>query len=173
MSRESLLREARTTEAMKKGYMGLEGKFAVIAKTLGHPIIQHGGNTVENNFIDDPFDLRDEDDMPTMDAEDSSHELGVHFDGLSSGINLSITVNHYHREISCTFEGRKVYVEMSGELEGFAPGESWESHIETLYGRARKIEKTRKPEERKRLNAEADRRRRQILEDFRDKWGLT
>ena len=46
MNREEAIREARTIEAMKKGYAGLGGKFAIIAKILGYPIIEQGSSKI-------------------------------------------------------------------------------------------------------------------------------
>ena len=58
MNREEAIREARTIEAMKKGYAGLGGKFAIIAKILGYPIIEQGSSMFNQSFLDDPFDAK-------------------------------------------------------------------------------------------------------------------
>jgi hypothetical protein len=173
MNRESLLREARTIEAMKKGYMGMEGKLAVVAKRMGQPIIHHGLSNFHQSFLDDPFSEHDEDEMPTMADDDRSYEIGMSFNGLSSGMNMSITLHSTHNEIVCEYQGKKVYRELAGELEAFVPNDEWESKIESLYNRAKRIEKKQKPAMRRELVAEAERRKRQILEEFKEKWGLT
>lgn len=175
MNKESLLREARTTEAMRKGYMGLEGKLAVIAKRLGSAIVHQNLSSYDQNLYENPFfadDLGDGD-LPTIGDDDNSMEIGVCFNGLSSGLNMTITVRHDHRDISCEYDGRKVYHEISGDLERFAPDEAWESKVEALYGRAKQVEARKKPQERRAVSMEADRKRRQILEEYKDKWGLT
>ena len=71
MNVEKVLKEQREIEAMSKGYMGLEGKFSTIAKRLGTPIIRQGGGNFEQTFLDDPFDLS-EDEILTIDEEDHS-----------------------------------------------------------------------------------------------------
>ena len=172
MNREDRLREARTTEAMKKGYTGMEGKFATIAKRLGEPVLQQGSSCYEQTFMDDPFAAELSDDsLPMMDEEENSYEIGLHFDGLSRGANLSIFVHHYNKEIVVEFEGRKVYQEIAGELERFAPG-SWEDKIDSFYSTAKLIERRQKPLERKKLIEEANKKRKEIFDDFKSKWGL-
>ena len=175
MNKESLLREARTTEAMRKGYMGLEGKLAVIAKRLGSPIVHHNLSSFDQNFFSNPYfeESLADGDLPTLGEDDNSTEIGLSFNGLSSGINMTITIRHDQREISCEYNGRKVYHEVSGDLERFAPDESWEGKIESLYVRAKQIESRRRPQEKKAVSLEADRRRRELLEQYKEKWGLT
>jgi hypothetical protein len=172
MNREEMLREARTTEAMRKGYMGLEGKFAVIAKFLGNSIIQQGSRNFDQTFMEDPYAELEEDDILTLDSEDSSYEIGVQFDGLSKGINMTISVMNYLREITCRYEGKIVYQEISGELEGFVPDETWEQHIDNLHHVARTIEKQRRPAEKKKLIETAQKRKNEILDFLKDKWGF-
>ena len=173
MNREEMIREARTIEAMRKGYMGMEGKFAMIAKRLGQPIIEQGSRSYEQTYLDDPFDLKDENTIPIFDDTDQSHEIGMHFDGLSRGINLSIFMKNFHREITCEYNGFTVYKEVSGELERYVPHENWEHGLERLFESAKKVEKRQKPEERKKLLNAANRKRQELLQEFRDKWGLT
>ena len=169
MNKEMMLREARTTEAMRKGYMGLEGKFAVIAKRLGSPMISQ--NLPEQDIMD-AFAVEDPKDLPVMDLDDVSSELGTHFNALSLGMNLSVTVYFLHRDISCEYQGRKVYHEVGGELERFAPNEEWEELVARLYERAKRVESIRKPHEKKEMLQDAERKRRKILQDYKEKWGL-
>jgi len=168
MNKEMLLREARTTEAMRKGYMGLEGKFAVIARRLGSPIVSQA---VENDSIMD-FEPQSPENIPFMDVEEMTTELGLNYDGLSLGMNLSVTVYFLYREISCVYQGRKVYHEVGGELERFAPNEEWEALVAKIYDRAKRVESIRKPHEKKELVKDAERKRRKILEEYKEKWGL-
>lgn len=172
MNREEMLKEARTTEAMKNGYMGLEGKFSTIAKYLGQPIFHQGGRVFEQTFLDDPFAEEDPDAIPMMDEEEQSYEVGLQFDGLSSGINLTISVAYHLREITCRFEGKIVYREVAGELEGYAPRPEWESKIESLFSVAKKAERRQRPTERARLIEANTKKRNEILEHLRNKWGL-
>lgn len=172
MNREQMIKEARTIEAMRNGYMGLEGKFSVIAKNLGQPIVHQGSLFVDQTFLDDPYKLEDPDEIPMMDEDEHSYEVGLQFDGLSSGINLTISVQYHLREIICRYEGQIVYKEISGELEGYAPNEAWESKIEGLYNVARKQERRLRPIERAKLAEAAGKKREEVLEYLRKKWGL-
>lgn len=173
MGRQEQIREARTIEAMRHGYMGMEGKFAVIAKRLGQPIIHQGSKSFEQSFLSDPFELPEENSIPVFEQEENSYEVGLIFDGLPRGVNMSIIMYFYNREIICEYEGRKVYKEMSGELEAYAPDVIWEKKIESLYEMAKKIERKNKPIEKQKIAEEANKKRKEILDDFRNKWGLT
>jgi hypothetical protein len=172
VNKEELIREARTTEAMKKGYMGLEGKLAVIAKFLGDPIIQQGGKHFDQTFLEDFYELPDENEIQEMSEDESSYEIGLQFDGLSRGFNLTISVMNYLREITCRYHGQIVYREISGELEGFVPSEEWEKNINDLYNSAKKIEKNRKPIEKAKFIEEAEKRKIKIIDYLKSKWGL-
>lgn len=174
MNKEQMLKEARTIEAMRKGYMGLEGKFAAIAKFLGYPIIRQGGLYFETSHLSDPFedDTKEEGEIPVLDDEQESYQIGIHFDGLSRGINMTISVLSHFREITVKYEGQTVYKEVGGELEGYAPYEEWEDKIENLYNVSRKIERQRKPQEKRELAELAEKNKKEILEILRLKWGL-
>lgn len=173
MNREDRLREARTTEAMKNGYTGMEGKFALIAKRLGQPIMHQGSSCYEQTFLEDPFAIEDkEDTLPMLDEDDNSYEIGLHFDGLSRGANLSVFVHFYNNEIVVEYEGRKVYREIAGELERYAPAPEWESKIESFYNAAKMADRRQKPFERKKMLEEAKKKRQEIFDDFKSKWGL-
>jgi len=171
MNREEMIKEARTIEAMKHGYMGLEGKLSTIAKYLGQPIFHQGSRVFEQTFLDDPFAEKEED-IPMMDEEEQSYEVGLQFDGLSRGINMTISVQYHLREITCRFEGHIVYKEVSGELDGYAPYPEWEDRIESLFSVAKKVERQRRPMERAKLAEANNKKRSEILEHLRNKWGL-
>jgi len=172
MSREKLIQEQRTIEAMKKGYMGLEGKFVTITRGLGYPVIKQGGLNFEQSFLEDYYNLPEEDEIPVMDEEEGSYEIGMSFDGLNRGMNLSILLLYHNREISVRHEGRLVYKELAGDLEGFVPDDIWENKINDLFVLCKKIEKKDKPLERKMLRQMADKRRNEILENLKLKWGF-
>lgn len=173
MNRDQILQEARTLEAMKKGYMGLEGKFCSITKRLGEPLIRQGGLYVDRTYLEDPYaDTMNENDIPTLDENQESYEIGVYFDGLTRGLNLTISILFHLREIVVRYKGQVVYKEVAGELEGFAPTDEWEKHIEDLYFSVKKIEKEQRPIEKKELIQQANRKRQEILEELRLKWGL-
>lgn len=172
MSREQQIKEARTIEAMKKGYMGLEGKFCSIAKHIGQPIFHQGSRVFEQTFLDDPYHIPEEDEIPVMDEEQNSYEVGQQFDGLTRGMNLTISVAYHLREITCRFEGRIVYKEIAGELEGYAPDPAWEDKIESLAMLARRLERQERPVERAKLIESNKKKKTEILEYLKLKWGL-
>lgn len=171
MNRDQMLKEARTIEAMRKGYMGLEGKFCTIAKRLGEPIIRQGSLYVNRNYLPET-DQIEEDEIPTMDDDQDSYEIGIQFDGLSRAMNLTISVLFHLREITVRYEGQIIYKEIAGELDGFAPIDEWEEKIEELYSVSRKIERQQKPIEKRKLIEKAHKKREEILESLRLKWGL-
>ena len=173
MNKEQMIKEARTIEAMKKGYMGLEGKFSIIAKHLGQPVIAQGSRVFEQTLLDDPYAVDDPEEIATIDEDESSHEIGLQFDGLSRGINMTISVQYYLREITCRYQGQVVYKEISGELEGYVPNEMWEEKVEEFSSLSRKIEKQQRPIEKRKIAEENQKRRIEILEVFKNKWGLT
>lgn len=172
MSAESEIKEARTIEAMKKGYMGLEGKFCNIAKILGQPILRQGSTMFDQTYLDDPYEVEDEFFIQTLDENDNSYEIGVQFDGLSRGINMTISVQHHLREIVCRFQGKIVYKEVSGELECFVPNDEWEDKIISLSETSAKIDRKNRPLEKQRLKRETEKKRSEILDYLRNKWGL-
>jgi len=55
--REKKIQEQRTIEATKKGFMGLSGKFGIILKNLGEPIVSHssGEGSMSSSYLDDPW----------------------------------------------------------------------------------------------------------------------
>lgn len=176
MNREEAIREARTIEAMKKGYSGLGGKIATIAKIFGEPIIeQQGGMLLQSGYLEDPYaaDYEDENTLPIFDEEERAYEVGSVFDGLRHGINLTILLRHYQREIVCEFNGHKVYWEVAGELEAFVPDDAWEKRLNEIYVQAIERERIRRPVQKEKLIQEANRRKQEILDEFRKKWGLT
>lgn len=165
------LKEARELEAMKKGYMGLEGKFSTICRIFGHPILRQGGLHVDRSYLSDPY-ADDPDEIPTLEDEQESFEIGQQFDGLPRGMNLNIMILHHLRDITVRHEGQIVYKEVGGELEGFAPTDEWEKKIEELYSNAIGIERKRKPFEKRKLIEETNEAKKKILEELRIKWGL-
>ena len=172
MNKEQIIKEARTLEAMKKGYMGLEGKFSNITKYLGQPIFVQGGRVFEQTFLDDPYSLDEPEEIPMMEEEANSYDIGLQFDGLTRGINMTISVQYHLREITCRFEGRIVYKEISGELEGYAPDPAWEDKIENLSNLAKKMDRAQRPIEKAKMIAATVKKREEVLEYLRLKWGL-
>ena len=172
MNVEKALKEQREIEAMAKGYIGLEGVFATIVKRLGQPIMRPGGSNFEQRFLDDPFDEHDPEEILTIDEEDNSYEIGLHFDGLSRGINMTISLFHHLREITCRFEGKIVYKEIASELEGYAPDPLWENKIDELFKLSKNIEKQMKPAEKQKLIEKNKKQRAEVFDYLKQKWGF-
>lgn len=173
MNKEKLIQEQRTIEAMKNGFMGLEGKPASVAKRLGYPILQQGSGDFQQSFIDDFYGVYgDEDEMPTMDENDVVNEIGFSFDGYGRGVNMSIVVMHMNSDITVNYEGRVVYKESGGELMSYVPGELWENKLESFYIDALSIDKVNKAKMSKKMTSIADIKRNDILNRLRDKWGI-
>jgi hypothetical protein len=172
MDREQIIKEARTIEAVKNGYMGLDGKFCRILKVFGSDIIRHGSSAYESSYLSDPYEDVNEDEILTMEEDECIFEIGKHFDAVKFGINLNITLNFYLREIIVEYKNKQVYKEVSGELESYIPFEEWEEQIENLFSKAKKIEKNNKPLEKKEMEEYSKEKRMKILEDLRNKWGI-
>lgn len=172
MNHEQMIKELRTIEAMKKGYIGLEGKFSTIAKRLGEPLIKQSGMYAETTYFENPYDVFEEDELPVMDEFDHSYEIGLQFDGLSRGINMTISLQHYLREIVVRYHGTIVYKEIAGELESYVPGTDWEEKVIELYNLAIIKEKAMKPIEKKLLIEDNKIKKQQILKYLQQKWGL-
>jgi hypothetical protein len=168
---EQKIKEARTIEAMKNGYMGFGGKFATIAKRLGGSVVKQGGIYSDTTEFEDIFE-EDKEEIQTMDEEEVTYEMGIHFDGLSNGTNLQIMIYYHLAEIMVYYEGQLVYKEASGELEAYVPFEQWENRINQFYDLAKKIERKNKPEDKKKNTQEKEKQKNKILENFRKKWGI-
>lgn len=169
--KEQMIREQRTIDAMKKGFMGADGKLARIARMMGHPIHRHGTSNFNQTFLDDPYELPS-DDLPVMDEDEMSYQIGFYFDGLGRGMQLEIVWLSEFREIKCRYRGRVVYRESGGELDGFAPGEEWETIVEKLYERTRKMEKVEKKVRSQAAGNEARFQQKEFLDAMKLKWGI-
>lgn len=172
MRREDILRECRTAEAMKLGYMGLEGKFANIVRRLGFQIMGHGSGGVglDQNFLPNIFD--EEDDLPYMDEDQGVYEVGWMFEGLRFGCNMTILVKYDDNELVVRWEGRKVYHEIDGSLQAYVPEPEWETKIEELFKIAKRADKILRPLEKKIVEKTKEQEISKKFEDLRNKWGF-
>lgn len=169
--KEQMIREHRTIEAMRNGLMGSEGKLARVARTMGQPIYRQGGGTFEQTYLDDPYDLPDENSLPVMDEEEMSYQVGWHFDGMSRGIHMEILWKADHREVKCYWKGNLVYKEIGGDLDGYAPGE-WEAELEKLSEQTKKTERQDRKEKSKVAGIEAKQKQKEFLDAMKLKWGI-
>jgi hypothetical protein len=173
MNKEKLIQEQRTIEAMKNGFMGLEGKPASVAKRLGYAILQQGSGDFQQSFVKDFYGVYgDEDDMPTMDDNDIVNEIGFSFDGYGRGVNMSIVVMHMNADITVNYEGRVVYKESGGELMSYVPNGEWEGKLESFYIDSLSVDKVKRAKDAKVMASLADTKRNEILNRLRDKWGV-
>jgi hypothetical protein len=172
LRKEQTIREHRTIEAMKNGYMGGEGKLARIAKTFGEPMVRQGSANFEQNFLPDFDEIPDEDAIPYFDEEEVTHLIGWHFDGLRRGIHLEISWNEETRDLKTYWQGHLVYRELANELDGYVPGHEWEKVVENLFESCKKKERTNRKAQAKVVNREARREQAEFLQEMRLKWGI-
>jgi len=171
MKKEKIIQEQRTIEAMKNGYMGLEGKFGKILKSIGYPILKQGGGNFSQSFLEDFYDMSEPEDMPTMDEDEIVYEIGMGYDSYSRGVNISISLVQANSEIKVFYDGLLVYMESIGELDSYVPGD-WEQHIDAIYKEAIDSEKSKKTIDSAILFKNANKRRNEILDRLKKKWGV-
>lgn len=173
MNKEKLIQEQRTIEAMKNGYMGLEGKFSNIAKKLGYPIISQSSSNFQQTFLEDFYGFDEEpDDFPTMDEDEIFNEIGHSFDGYKFGCNLTINLFFSNMEINVSYNGYVVYKEVAGELERYIPNDEWSKIIDDLYESSIKTDKKMRQKQVEENIVLANRRKKEILEKLKTKWGI-
>lgn len=184
--KEALIKERKLAEANTKNYKGLEGKFGIILKYLGKPIIGESegiySSTPYQDFYEEP-----EETMSTLDDCGMSKEFGKMFDGLKYGMHLEITYLDDHEEViyhadgrsevlsgnflNVIYKGYKVYREVDGDLNCFVGG-AWEQDIERLYALAVKNQRAIYPKEVEMARQEAKEEKLGFLERIRKKWGI-
>lgn len=168
---ERVIRERRTLEAVKKDYVGVSGKLGTIAKFLGKPIVRQGSGLTDFGFLDDPYELPKEDELPTIEEVEIQEE-GYLFDGLGWGMHLEIKYQHAEKKLTVDYKGHCVYREIAGDLYGFAPFSDWENLIDRLYVKAKekrkKIEKGMEPIVEKLVQQKKE----SWLQRMRRKWGI-
>lgn len=169
MSIESRIQEQRTNEAIKKNYMGMEGKIYLIAKYVGDEIVKQ---TEAPEILD--FDSIYETDpvgIPYLDEESYSTVQGYHYNGLSNGLHLEITTSEYENSIKVYYKSYIVYHEEGGNLVVFIPHQGWEEIIDKMYqqvqDRIKAIHEKMKKDEEKLLQ----KLEKEELDRLRNKWG--
>jgi hypothetical protein len=188
--KEKRVREQRQIEANRKGLLGMEGKFGVILKNLGEPLIAHGGGWYTTNEMDDPWALPGdgEEEMPQFDEDEPVMEMGLHYNGLSSGIHLEIF--YYHdapdvgwrrieqggpgpgRELSVWWKGHLVFCESNDELYCYVPSGEWESKIDYLFNVAKQREQKAYKKAVEESKEEVKRQKLSLIERLRLRWGI-
>jgi hypothetical protein len=166
---EKVIREKRIIEATKKNMMGTSGKLGMIARHLGHPMIQQG-------FIDF-FE-----EMEEIQESDGAHcqQIGWVFDGLPWGMHLEIQLNADvmngeiidYQSMKVYYKGYEVYKEESGELETYAPFDDWESLIDKLYKNALRKQEKEHDELFPIMEQRNDMAKKSFFQRLRYKWGF-
>lgn len=174
MNKEKIIQEQRTIEAMKRGYIGLEGKFANIAKKLGYSIISQNSSNFQQSFLEDFYGMTDdnEQEFPVIDEDDYISEIGYTYEGYSLGYNLTINLFFYNAEINVRYNGNMIYKEAAGELESYVPHKDWENIIEILYNKSLNVDKKKKQKQVTENIEMAEKRKKEILERLKNKWGI-
>jgi hypothetical protein len=168
---EQLIKEKRTIEATKKEYMGPKGKLAIISMLLGSEIISQGE---ENQYIkyDNFWNNLEENQYTTIDENTPISSMGFFFYGLDYSYNIEIYYIENERLIKVIYEGQKVYEEINGELEAYAPSDTWEKPIEDLYVLARSKDYLRREEEKKKNKKVFEEKKNSILNRIKKIWGV-
>ncbi len=159
--------ENRTHEAIRKE---LSKKLLTIVRAFGKPIIEQiVPYTSLPNFWE-----TEAPEIPEI-SDDSIQLRGYYFDGLSRGINLCIKVTMYDNfisELSCDYNGYRVFTETEGEIRSYAPFTSGEEAVDRLHSYAVPVdeEKTRVKKQEKK---EADKKKAlTIMQKLRLLWGI-
>jgi hypothetical protein len=197
--KEKKIKEQRLIEATKKGLMGISGKLGIIVKILGQPLIHQsdGGYGDVFGYSSTPFYAYEEnDEIQTIEVLDDygnpveepnsiewntnksprKHEtiraIGWIFDSLNSGINMEIRYITENSELTVQFNGVYVYRESEGDLRSYVPSEEWESKVESLYKKAKKInENLNKNIKEEKLN-KAKKDKESWLDKVKKNWGF-
>lgn len=159
--------EKRTFDASRKE---IAKKLLVIVRAFGRPIIEQ---TMPYTSLPNFWEI-DAPEIPEM-TDDNVLLRGYYFDGLTRGINLCIKVAMYDSqigELTCNYNGYRVFTESEGELKSYAPFASWEDAVDRLYGYAVPIDE-KKTIEQKEKKKESDKKKAlTIMQKLRLLWGI-
>jgi hypothetical protein len=195
LNQEKRIKEERTALAVSKNYMGLDGKFGVILKYLGKPVVTQGLGNHEVTEWQDMYALHDEDELPFLDEHESIKEIGKLFDGLKFGYHIEIkylqdgtvpitvtdaidpriqtTFNGKAQKVlSVYFKGYPVYIEVEGDLITFVPSNEWEDIVANIYRSAEKLQKSYKQDKTEETIIETKREKLNWLQQLRERWGI-
>lgn len=197
---ETKIREQRTVEANKKGFVGQNGKIGTILKMMGQPIVSHsvGGAYVDTNYLEEPqeespwpvnsSELMDS--IPVMDLDGNVrpeteewaqiknpvsygvYNIGWHFDGLGRGMHLEIKYDDAGAELIVLYKGYVVYKEIKGEIVSYVPKDEWEGWIEGLYKKAKEMQRRKKEMEFEDQVKESEKRKTSWWAEMKSRWGV-
>jgi hypothetical protein len=174
--KEQRIKEQRMAEAIMRGLMGLGGKIACIATFLGSKIVSETPDFYSETSLDDVWDLGTIDEYDhkrIVTAEENSwtRDIGYIFDGLSRGMHLEIKYLSDERALTVYYKGNKVYREVSGDLECYAPSE-WIDMIEKLFVVAKKLADEKKSRDAKQDASDTKSFVAKKIDEMRARWGL-
>lgn len=196
--KEQQIKEKRKIEAVRKNLMTPSGKFGIIVKTLGQPIVNQfeGIDELIGYSSNDIYYEYDNNELPIMEIFDeagmpidepnssewtrkvnnrkltSIKNIGYFFDGLSRGYNLQIRYLTDENEIIVEYNNDIVYKEFEAELIAYKPSEEWESKIDLLFEKSKKInEKDRKEQREKRVKI-IEKEKEGWLNKLKNLWGI-
>lgn len=161
---EAGIRNQRQTEAIKKNYLGIEGKLAFIAMNLGEEIVLQSKS--DQSFLEDPYATSP--DIPVLDEDDLTYVLGWSY----YGNNIQITLMEDYRKIVVNLNGITVYKEVAGELEAYIPSEEMDQRIDNLYPLAKEKEKKIKITRIEKAIRTGERKKGEWLREMKEKWGF-
>ena len=173
MEIQNKIKEQRTVEAIKKDFMGSQGKLAMICKAFGSPIIYDNSVFEEANTldIDDGFYDKEESEVKTFEEGHASYEVGYWYDGVNLGNGLEIKFLFYESEIKLYYKTYMRYHEISNTLISYNADGDWEKIIDDLYYHAKKkiIEKNKKTTEVNKIIKEKNNKN--LIDEIRKNWG--
>ncbi len=174
--KEKLIKEQRTIDANKRNLMGVSGKLGIIARYLGHPIISQsgeGGFGCESNSLDfDTFLYDDDEEIPVIEENTNSHEIGYVFDGLSIGNHIEIKYLEADHKLIVNYKSYRVYEEIAGDLTAYAPFKEWEEIIDKIYEKARKKQKEMSKDEEEINEQQNAQEALSFFQKLRLRWGI-
>ena len=192
---EKRIKDQRTIDANRKNLMGLEGKLGCILKYLGEPLVrQDEGEWFHNvRTMDEEEDVEwggtPEEIITQISTEDwgamlpdecyrserksyDVEEVGLLFDGLSSGINLELRYRNDDGRLTARWEGHLVYDEIAGDLQCFVPMQEWEDKVNLLFPLAKKREVAKAHTMMDTRKEKVQKDKLSLLDRIRKKWGV-
>ncbi len=171
--KEKLIKEKRTILATKNGLIGPNGKLGCIVMYLGQKIMEQGssGFGYEASYLPDPEEYIMEEEWIRDASDDEVTQIGWLFDGLSWGMHLEIKYVEDEAKLSVYYKGNLVYCEMAGDLQAYAPSQTWESLVDKLYEKAKTIRKDEMEEEKELRIIKGEKKKQSFLEKLKRTWG--
>ena len=195
LDKEKIIKEERVAKAVDRNYMGLDGKFGIILKQLGKPVLFQGSSDYEITPWRDVYDLDISKDIPEADEEMPIKEIGKIFDGLKFGYHIEISYlkdgsipvkkpimgfpdmyttiyEEASKVLKVSWKGYLVYLEAEGDLHLFTPSPEWEDVIQKIYESANKLRNQHRMDKMLEDQQENKKEKLSFLERLKDKWGI-